>query len=92
MANLVAQHGKLNILKLLAKRGILPDSRGANNALRWVDTGLTMPAIKWMYDLGIEPNDKDIIRLTLYPPGYILEYPDSLEDNKWLVSAFKDLL
>ncbi len=94
MANFAAKYGKLNILKLLAKRRILPDSTGANAALSRVDlyVGLIMPAVKWMYEQGIEPNDKDILREKLYPPEGTLDYPDAREDNEWLKSAFEDLL
>ncbi len=92
MVDAAVNYGKLNILELLAKHRILPDSRAANGALRCVYQSTTMPLVKWLHEHGIEPTDKGLIRSILYPPKHTLQYDDALENNKWLKSAFKYLL
>ncbi len=91
IANLAAEYGAINSLKLLAKRQILPDSRGANNALRRVYGGRSMPTVKWMYEQGIKPNDKAVLRSILFYSD-TMRRKDVSEKNKWLNSAFGDLL
>ncbi len=98
-ANDAAQFGNLDILNFLEEQGILPNSIGANYVLTFVYYRDICSVLKWMYNRGISPTDKELIHENLYSP-YIFTIGRHREGwstyisntQKWLQSTYKDLL
>ncbi len=94
-ANNAAEHGNIEVLELLEKHGILPDSRGANAALEYIyyrDKIRKFKALKWMYEREILPNDIIFVRIALNPRQIVIENPKNVEIYNWLKSSYEGLL